>query len=391
MSLHRLNPELVGISPDPSFAKSTETYQSPLAVKGQKTARGIFAAMTDTGAARAMLPALEILAENTAVKLVAREAALDVVKSDLRNLKQKGEMDLRERLERIREGVVFTGMASNPALELLANMVGNEKNKPVAAIEDYPGAYGVELRKQFTAYPNTMPNRLMVMSEWAKDANATALPNMNRDKIYVTGQPAFDYIATEDRAGIKKQVYEQAGILNSDRLVVWMGQKGGTKEAFEMLIDGLSEMPGDFRLAIRRHPRDVVPMEQYEELAGKMRPRLVRTDGIPTSEVGAAGDVVATIFSTEGLSSVLRGIPTLHILTPEILERTEVPGIVVPVVEDGSSHVIRDGSKSRLVIAELFNPNANADRQEAVARWKPDGMAAVRVADTLANMARGRM
>jgi len=381
-------PESIGRT-DPSFAESTNLYMN--INSGQRKGRRLLVAMTDTGAAKGILPALKILNDSNKVGVLAREAAAVEVEASTRFHKTP-HFDPSRRLKRglDQASIVLTGMASNPTLEFLTHKAANEikfyddeRKMKVVAFEDYPGAYGSELKGAFER-PELRPNRLLVMNDWAKNANLAELPWLNPDHVYPTGQPAFDYIATEDRKAIKSSVYKKSGVSHSDKLVVWMGQKGGTKEAFEMFIDGVSQVRGDFRLAIRRHPRDIVPLDEYEELAGPLKSRLVKTDGIPTSEVGAAADYVATIFSTEGLSSVMREIPTLHILDPKILALTEVPGIVVPV--ENASHVIRDASQSRRVVMELFNERANQDLLGNMALWKPDGKAAERVAQTLIGM-----
>lgn len=346
----------------------------------------IWVAVTDTGAANAMSPALRILNAENQFMVMAREAGAETISKSGINFDTAPSSHPSRRLEMLIGDVVLTGMASNPTLELLTHKAANEKEIPIAAIEDYPGAYGSELKASFNN-PQLRPSRLMVMNEWAKKANLADLPWLNPDHVLITGQPAFDPIAAENRPAIKSDVYSRAGIQDSDKLVVWMGQKGGTREAFEMFIDGLTQVKGDFRLAIRRHPRDVVTMGEYEQLSGPLRSRLVKTEGLPTSEVGAAADYLATIFSTEGLSSIMRGIPTLHILAPEILARTEIPGVVVPVVD--ASHVIADASQSRSVIANLFNERANQDLQEKMNLWRPDGRASERVAAALVDIAKG--
>lgn len=384
----RYTPESIGRI-DPKFAESTNFYRN--INPDQRRGRRLLVAMTDTGAAKAILPALEILNDNNKIGVLARETAANEIEQSA-DFYKTPHFDPSDRIDWGLDyaSIVLTGMASNPTLELLAHKASFEleyydekRKKKVVAIEDYPGAYGAGLKDAFKR-PELRPNRLLVMNEWAKNANLAELPWLNPDYVYPTGQPAFDYIASEDRRAIKAAVYERSGVSNSDQLVVWMGQKGGTKEAFEMFIDGVFQVRGDFRLAIRRHPRDVVGIEEYEELAGPLKSRLVKTDGIPTNEVGAAADYVATIFSTEGLSSVMRGIPTLHILSREILDLTEVPEIVVPVLD--ASHVITDASQSRFVIANLFNERANQDLQENMALWKPDGKAAERVARVLVSM-----
>jgi hypothetical protein len=294
MRERKYTPESIGRD-DPNFTKSTKFYMNMLAAReGGRV--GVYAAITDTGAANAMGPSLELLAGRDAIRVLAREAGADAIEvhvpalvSDMRSVHPS------TRLERMSADVVFTGMASNPTLELLTHKAANEKQKPVVAIEDYPMAYGAEL-KGLLVVPQLRPSRLMVMSEAARQSNLKDLPWLDPDHVLVTGQPAFDYIATEDRAAIKSNVYERAGIDTSDKLVVWMGQKGGTREAFEMFVDGLSQISEDFRLVIRRHPRDVVQMEEYEDLAGPLKARLVRTDGIPTSEVGAAGILLQQFF-----------------------------------------------------------------------------------------------
>lgn len=392
MSRKEYTPKSIG-RVDPTFAESTHYYRN--INPDQRVGRRLLVAMTDTGEARAILPALEILNDKNKIGVLAREAAATEVDQSP-YFARTPHFDPSDRLHYAldQSSIVLTGMASNPTLELLTHKAANEvkyyedkRRMKMAAIEDYPGGYPDSMKEGFDRDPQTRPNRLMVMNEWAKEANLAALPWFDPDHVLVTGQPAFDYIATEDRQQVKNDVYQQAGIQKGDDLVVWMGQKGGTKEAFEIFIDGLSQVQGNFRLAIRRHPRDVVLMEEYEDMTGKLRSRVVRTDGIPTSQVGAAADRLVTIFSTEGLSSVMREIPTLHILTPEILALTESPNVVVPVLD--ASHVIKDVSEGRRIIAQLFSERANQDLQEKMAQWKPDGKAGERVAAALVDIARG--
>ncbi len=386
MRERKYTPESIGRT-DVTFAETVGLYTNARADERRGRLR-ISAAMTDTGQARAMLPGLDKLTDNHEVRVFAREAAADVIKAEgLAYIKvpHLGEYNL----EWISGDVVLTGMASNPTLELLTNKAANEKGIPVAAIEDYPGAYPVVLKEAFDKYPQTRPNRLMVMNDWAKDANLEQLPWFNPDHVLVTGQPAFDYIATEDRKQMKADLYPQLGLNPEEELVVWMGQRGGTKEAFQLFVDALTQIKADFRLAIRRHPRDVVQMEEYEEMAGVLRPRLVNTDGIPTSAVGAVASRMGTIYSTEAFSAVMRGTPSVHFLTPEILALTESPGTVVPIVDDGSSRAVYDAAQSRSEVAKLFNEDANLELQDKMAAWKPDGKAGGRVATALVKIAEG--
>lgn len=388
MAERKFTPESVGRT-DPNFSSSTEFYINTRATQGKGPLR-IWASVTDTGAGNAMSPALEVLSAKHAVRALAREAGADALDKGVPDLAPvRKHIHPSNRLERMNANVVLTGMASNPTLELLTHKAANEKSIQIAALEDYPGAYGAELKTALTN-PQLRPSRLLVMNSWAKETNLAELPWFNPEHVVITGQPAFDYIAHEDPKVMQAQLYAQIGMQEGEELIVWMGQKGGTKEAFEMFIDGLSQVNKDFRLAIRRHPRDRVPMEVYEEMTGSLRSRVVKTDGIPTSEVGAGATRIATIFSTEGLTSVQRQKPTLHFMEPGILALTEVPDIIVPVVEDGSSLVIRESAKSRKVIEEFVNDNASADRLEKMEQWKPDGRAGERVATELVDIAEGR-
>ncbi len=379
----RYTPESIGRD-DPGFARSTELYLNSTPPKGGGR---IGVGMTDTGAANAIMPALKLLDPVVSIRVLAREVAANVVSSDPHLRIAARHWHPSHRIENIRADVILTGMASNPTLELLINAAAYEKGIPSVAIEDYPGAYGSELRNCLED-PFLRPDRIMVMNVWAKDANLEALRWLKPEQVLVTGQPAFDYIAQEDPDGKKKEIYPELGLDEGEELVVFMGQKRGTPRAFEMVVDGLPR-DLDYRLAIRRHPRDVVPMEVYEDMAGPLRSRLVNTDNFPTSVIGAIADRVITIFSTEGMSSVMRGKPTLHILNREVLAETEVPNIVVPVTR--ASHVINQISESRSLIARLFNPDANAGLQEEMALWKPDGKAGERVARSLIEIAQGNL
>lgn len=384
----RYSPERVGRD-DPNFGRTNLLHRFPL-TRGEERIT-LWGAVTDTGAGNAMSPALRELSGTHDLLLLAREAGEDALNAAGLDLITVRGLNPTLRLEGMKGDVVFTGMASNPTLELLMHLAAMNKGIKTAAIEDYPGAYGAEFRGYFMKGLGIKPDYLLVMNQWAKDENLRQVPIFKPDNVIVTGQPAFDGIAVENRKQIKSNVYSQIG-MSGGELVVWMGQKRGTPEAFELFIDGLlAANPQDFRLVIRRHPRDEVSIDKYEDMAGPFKSRLISTLGIPTSQVGAAADKVVTIFSTEGLFSVMRGIPTVHIMPREILDLTEVPDVVVPVVEDGSSLVIRDPGESRMVIAKLFDVDAVVELKEKMAAWKPDGNAAKRVADALVRIARGQL
>ncbi len=386
MSRLNFTPEAIGIL-DPAFETSTHLLYYFPRERGSGRLK-IWAAVTDTGEANAMSPALRLLAVEHDLLIMGREAGEDTLASSGIDFRIVKGFHSSRRLEGMRGDIALTGLASNSTSELLTHIAAHEKGMKVAAIEDYPGSYGAWLKEHFDINIQTKPNHLFVINNWAKNTNLEKLPWFNSDHVVITGQPAFDYIAFENKHRMKTELYPQIGLSEGEQLVVWMGQKGGTKEAFEMLVDGLAEVDTDFRLAIRRHPRDIVPQEAYESMSGPLRSRLVDTSRIPTSQIGAVADRLITIYSTEGLSSVMRGIPTLHILTPEILSLTESPDILVPVVEDESSLVIRDSNHSRTVIAELFNEDVIVGLQDRMERWIPDGKAGERVAREVIKIAR---
>lgn len=290
----------------------------------------------------------------------------------------------------------FTGFASNSTLEELMQQAAGNIGRPSAAIEDYPWDFMHSMGPVYQAKSDLMQSHLLVINEGSKRHNLAVAGNLGlnipEERILVTGQPAFDYIATEDIVSVRRKVHSDLGLDSDTELVVFMGQKGGTKEAFEILVEGFkkSSILGEKRkLVIRRHPRGSLSAEDARRIARGLP--VVDTDHLPTSEIGAAADVIATIASTEGTTAVMRRKPSIHIVTPGVMLLTETPKLLIPVVEDGSAIRVTDSQQIAKALQLSTDPNYRRQLVERDNPWIQDGKSAERVATALVDIAQGRL
>lgn len=392
MSELKYTPERIGRT-DPNFESSTQLLYSFPHLREQRLK--IWAGLTDTGAGLAMGPALKILATHHDILILAREAGKDAISSGM-DLKPGGRLSPSRRLELMKGDVFFTGFASNSTLEELMQQAAGHYGRPSVAIEDYPWDFMHSMGPIYQARPDLMQSHLLVINEGSKRHNLAIAGNLGLDlseeRVLVTGQPAFDYIATEDIASVRRKVFSDLGLDYDTELVVFMGQKGGTKEAFEILVEGLkkSKILGEKRkLVIRRHPRGSLSADDARDMARGLE--VVDTDHLPTSEIGAAADIITTIASTEGTTGVMRRKPSVHIVTPGVMALTETPKLLIPVVEDGSAIGVKDRDQITVALKTSTDPNYRRQLLERDNPWIQDGKSAEKVARALVDIGQGRL
>jgi hypothetical protein len=159
-----------------------------------------------------------------------------------------------------------------------------------------------------------LPEKICVMDQGAKDLITERFPDL-KDRIEVTGQPAFDRFFHEDTEKIAQQVRGKLGLKPGDRLVSYMSTMDEPEKITQM-ADALKGVKKDFYFVFRRHPRDNVKYETYKKMLADAGVKVLDTDEFSTDEIGAASDVVLTTWSTEGLNGIYRRKPTVNIVDP---------------------------------------------------------------------------
>lgn len=235
--------------------------------------------------------------------------------------------------------------------------------------------FGLEWGAEHLADP-TYADRVTAPSEWVK----TFLVGRGRrpEEIVVTGNPAFDRLASPDLPR-RAEEWRRARGLQGKKIILWASSPEPRKpellaDILRTLIAALPRHP-DWHLIYRRHPNEsFLPIELPAD-ASRSGPE----DDLAV--VLRASDVVTVTTSTVGMEGALLGRPLVKI-TLSVCDSAapyEAMGIALPV--------------SRFEDLEPQVVSALADSPEArgmgVARnsLPPAGGAAGRVADLLEQMA----
>jgi len=370
--------------------------------KGENRPR-ILSSFRDPGEANALLPVIEKLAESCDLFVMADSRGKEILeRSGLDFLKAKEptveKNDLRDPLLRIvsiKADVILTGFSQLPGSELALTANAQYDYVPVIWVEDYPGDIFVHCNR-LEALKRLVPDYFCVVNDWAKRKELKNRPDYDPEKIIVTGQPSFDRFAYEDREGIKKRVRETLGISKGEKFIVYLGTTTEvvSPETLKFLIKGLKDCGlDDYKLAVRRHPRDVNDKVAYDNVCEEVQDKVVDTTMFTTSEVGIAADLVVSLGSTEGIAAVYRGIPSLHIYIREMLERHRDKGDYFlgsppEVVEDGSAPVVYKEDEVGPILEKIFfDEDYRAELKKKMDRWQTDGHATDRVVDLVLKVA----
>lgn len=306
---------------------------------------------------------------------------------------------------------ILTGLSDNPGTELtlMANsqydrLSGLAHRAQVVSLEDYPGSNANWLYRNLNTPYWIIPDYLCVVSEWAKQKELEYLPEwFDPDKVIVTGQPSYDRLAYEDRAGIRQEVRNKLGIGQNEVFLTYMGTVsegdpiGETVRTLQVLVPTLQKIaPADYRLALRCHPRDTTSPAAYNEIIAPIAEKRVDTTGFTTDQIGIASDIVVSNGSTTGIDAVLRGTPSVNIFVSPNLYFVQSPtshkevlsAIPLPTIEDGASPMAINARELEEILGGLlYNPAYRASLQARMDRWKVDGHATDRVTDLVFKIA----
>lgn len=381
----------------------TDLFEMP----GQgKDRSSLLMAMRDPGAAAAFMPVLERLADEPVdIRMFADSRAKEALqKSSLGFVESSPKSPLLSISVSAEQcDLAVVGISDSPGSELvITDCVRDDqkrrgKEKPVVWVSDFVmGSIFRTYRDGIKSHPGAIPDYLLVANEWVREQELANLPpGFDPTRVVITGQPAFDKLAHEDRDETRRAFRQEKGIGDNEKLIAYIGSLGKTSsESLEVLVDGLQQSGyEDYRLVIRRHPRDTITVEDYANITEPVRSKVVDTTGKTTDQVMISSDLVVNTLSTAGLEAVYRGIPVLHILIPDVIAKITERGLPVPttppIVEDGSSPAIYHPNEAADMIKKLLTVKDYGQQlEERMARWKVDGHAAERVTDFIMKLAR---
>ncbi|MDP3724701.1 MAG: hypothetical protein Q8R11_03670 [bacterium] len=359
-----------------------------LSWKPKENAPFILIGARDPGGANALLPVLRSLLQSECqVGVLTDSKAKEMLSTKLPDFFSYHNLDPLRQVASMRPDAVVVGLTSfQPGIEMTLTANAAIDGIPVVWVEDYPGCIFPHYRDIQTV-PWLLPDVLCVANEWAKQRELDANPTFSPEKVIVTGLPNLDRIAHEDRIGTRVRVREELGISPNETLIVYMGiPTEANLETLHALVQALRHFPQvPIRLVNRRHPRDTIHQSFYKEILSPFGDQVIDTDTFSTDDIGLSADLVVTTYSTTGIESVYRQIPTLHILIPEIIAKAESSNIEDPiVVQDGASPCARTkGEIAPLLERFFFDPVLQTTLVSRMRHWTVDGMASKRIAELI--------
>lgn len=342
----------------------------------------------DPGSANALLPVMELLdrEKNLDMSVLTDGRAQEIIQKKFQTKDITPQGLVLEAANTIGTPDVVLTDASTSEQGIESFAAGTFPDVPMVLVEDYYTSslkYLHDLKER--QFP--LPVKICVMDEEAKNIVLEKFPELE-DRIEVTGQPAFDRFAKEDTEGMSQEVREKLGVAPGEKIISYMSQMERPDMIHELARE-LGKNGHNFYLAFRRHPRDNVSYEEYEEIFKGAGIKTIDTRQFSTDQVSAASDTVITGYSTEGLHGIYRRKPTIHIIDKELQDIPEDLSLPLPPVKLGASMGIDKVGDLSGTLNELLDPASPANKELLIRMDKfypRDGKNAQRVAGIVAKV-----
>jgi len=344
----------------------------------------IVVASRDPGSANALWPVVELLQkqEDTSIKVVADGRAQEIFagKFKIKDITPSG--NILQTAEVVGSpDVILTDAAEEQGIEMF--FAATFPEVPVVLVEDYYST-SLDHLKRLKEAKMPYPKKICVMDKIAGDILTKNFPEV-ADSIEVTGQPTFDRFAHENTEKIARDTREKLGIKPEEKLITFMSALDGL-ELSKRMAKELAKVDKDFKFTFRIHPRDNTPFKDHEQEFVQMGVDCVQTMSLPTSEVGAASDLVITTNSIEGLHAIYRKKPTIYITDRRFNKEDNEDMIPPPPVKLGAGIGVDKIEDLADWVETLLDPQrkeSKALRKNMDKNYRADGRNASRVVKVL--------
>ncbi len=343
--------------------------------------------MRDPGEGSVFLPIVKKLEQDGefSISIFADGSGAKILENKLGIKNQLGKGDVLVKIAQVisKADLILVSQSSDSGIDMSLVATAKGSNISILAIEDFPGTVSVQDGGVLeNRNPLLIPDWQCVMTEWSKRKLLKLRPELNPNRVIVTGSPAFDNVDLSKKEEVKNEFRRKHGIDQNERIIVWVGQMGeADSDSLKLFVENLKGIElDDYRLIIRRHPKDERSNSFFNNVTADLSYHLLDTMGEPIDKVRQAADLVVTMFSTEGLMAVCEQTPTILIMIPEFLRLSGYDRINIPVAEDGSATVVQEKDQMGQVLKDvLFNVEFQKKFKERMKDWKIDGKATERI------------
>lgn len=255
---------------------------------------------------------------------------------------------------------------------------------PKVLIMDSP--MSLYILKQLEERGLSFPDKICAIDEDMKKTIVQKYPTL-KDRVEVTGQPSFDSLALENTEEISQKIKQELG-LPADAIVVTFMATNVPKEYVAALAKELGSIKNIY-VVHRKHPRDNTSPNEYQRIFENAGVQLVDTNSYPTSDIGAASDIIITTWSIEGLHAIYRKKKTIHLVDTEFINIPPNVDFPLPHVKLGASVGLTHMSELSGCINELLDDTSSLSTKvtENMARfYNADGKNTERVAQVIYSM-----
>jgi len=255
---------------------------------------------------------------------------------------------MRRLFDEVRPDLLVTTIS--PRAEEAAIRVAKERGIPSVCLVDLFGRFPLSKVSQ-PGYGT----RVCVLSEKFKRALINA--GRKKEDIFVTGNPAFDVLASPALKR-KARAYRRSRGWKDDRIILWASQMepatnplSGTKgdprlpEIIEEKLRGIVQRHERWRLVVRPHPNEPARNRFFTG-------RIESGEGVPLSVLLAAVDLVVVMTSTVGVEARLLGKPLVSVDLSVFSKDADFEG-------EGLSRGVRDLAHLERVIEKAFSDPPN--------------------------------
>lgn len=230
--------------------------------------------------------------------------------------------DLKKQILAFSPSVFLAGTSGGQSLDKqIMDLVG--ETVPSIYVLDFWGNYSSRFSKEEHGF-EYLPDKVCVMDELAKQEMMAE--SIEEKRIVVTGNPYFEHFAesiTRDQEDKYQVLFISQPISTSPE-----NDFGCTEyDSLEGLVEVLENLPQEYHLSIRLHPRDAI--YKYEQYLGK---RVKISDADTLEQALSESHYVVGLFSPVLMQAALGGKQVLRYMPHPIKAFAEIFADIAPLI-----------------------------------------------------------
>lgn len=281
--------------------------------------------------------------------------------------------------------ILLTSMCSQGGTGRDLVPILREKGATTIAVQDFPGARMNIAWKN----PQYRPDCICVNDTFAAEIVSRVWPDFSKEKIEITGSPAFDKYFKSDTESASKQTRERLGILEDWPVILFAGQAEvrDTSNILYEVVSALNDLSEDIYFIPRQHPRmsfaspEQVPIWD-RALKAFHGGTLIDSSGLDFLSVISATSLLIAQFSTTLIAGTLLRKDCVSVMYPStVSEFHRITGDIFDeffLISLGCVKEAKNQRELKALVQKSLKTGLEL-REEQEKHFKVDGKNALRV------------